>query len=298
MAHFTRVRGSGFWTVGSTFLSTEAEAFDSRLVKAVNGDDGGTWAPPSPITIGGLGGLTVSGPFLSTGSFNVDGVANLNLGAVITGGNLSVALNATVQGNLEAQGTTHLVGNVTADNDIRCERLNIRTAAIGSNVLSVDGDGELTGALTVGDNLEVSGATACNDALGVVGTFTALGSSIFAGTVSITKAVTATGEGRVRKRYLGLSDADATISINDCDIAFAASGVLTAARTLVVTTTGAAAGDTLTITNDNSFLLTVRLGSMVGSILTSLVDTSGSNRSAVLVFDGSTWQVLHEIPVA
>lgn len=61
MAHFARVRPSGFWTINSSVDPLEFEAFDANLFKAINGDDGGTWAPAAVITIGGLG-LTVTGP--------------------------------------------------------------------------------------------------------------------------------------------------------------------------------------------------------------------------------------------
>lgn len=61
MAHFVRLRPSGFWTIASVVTPAEFEAFDENLSKAINGDDGGTWAPSAQIVIGGSG-LRVTGP--------------------------------------------------------------------------------------------------------------------------------------------------------------------------------------------------------------------------------------------
>lgn len=290
MAHFTRVRASGFWTSGSTLLNTEMEAIDSRLYKAVNGDDGGAWAPSSTaITIGGLG-VSVTGPFVSSGTFNVNSLANLNAGAVITGANLSVSLNATVQGNLEVQSTTHLIGNVTADGDIAAERIAIHGAHLGSNILSVDGDGRLTGDLTV------DGAGSVGGAFGVVGTLSAIGGIAIAGASTLTKAVTTSSEGRVRRRYTALTDADTTIHANNCDIAQMRGAVMTADRNIAVTTTGAAAGDTMLIVNDDfSHSLYVRDGSYVGSVFAQLKNASSFSRAVMLVFDGTTWRTLYPV---
>lgn len=60
MAHNARIRSGGLWTTGSTVTTDELEQLDQAQYEAINGDDGGTWAPAAVITIGGSG-LTVTG---------------------------------------------------------------------------------------------------------------------------------------------------------------------------------------------------------------------------------------------
>jgi len=62
MSHFVYQRPSGDWSGVVMPLNIWFTGFDQQLFKAVNGDDGGTWAPTSAIIIGGQG-LQVPGPF-------------------------------------------------------------------------------------------------------------------------------------------------------------------------------------------------------------------------------------------
>ena len=59
MAHFLNIQTGGIWTDGTAVTAAKFELIDSQLFKAINGDEGGTWAPSSAIIIGGSG-LTVS----------------------------------------------------------------------------------------------------------------------------------------------------------------------------------------------------------------------------------------------
>jgi hypothetical protein len=61
MAHNSRIRAPGTWVSLTTVSPSEFEAFDAYTFSAINGDDGGTWAPTDPIVIGG-DGLSVTGP--------------------------------------------------------------------------------------------------------------------------------------------------------------------------------------------------------------------------------------------
>lgn len=66
MAHFPYIRAPGTWNSGSAFDPSEAELMGLYIFKALNADDGGSWAPSLvPITIGGLG-LEVTGPLDAT----------------------------------------------------------------------------------------------------------------------------------------------------------------------------------------------------------------------------------------
>lgn len=255
MAHFNRIRSFGFWTLNSVLQPSETETFDANLAKAINGDEGGTWAPSAKIIIGGQGveitgacligsllqaqaGATITGGDLTVsqdaavqGDLDVDGTATVNALAVVT--------NATVQDNLEVQGTTHLVGNVTANNDIACERLAIHGSHLGSNILSVNGDARITG------NTEINGAFACDGAasfgstLAVGGALTVTGNTTFNG---VTKA-----KGRFKRRVRTMGDANETVSVSDYDLVFMPAGVMTTSRTVQISTTGAEEGDVIRV---------------------------------------------------
>lgn len=54
MAHFTRVKALG-WALGEKLLHTLMNQLDTNVSKAINGDDGGTWAPTDPIILDGDG---------------------------------------------------------------------------------------------------------------------------------------------------------------------------------------------------------------------------------------------------
>lgn len=69
MAHFTRVKALG-WAVGEKLLSSLMNQLDTNVSKAVNGDDGGTWAPTDPIIFQGDG-------------LQIDTVLNISNGASI-----------------------------------------------------------------------------------------------------------------------------------------------------------------------------------------------------------------------
>jgi hypothetical protein len=92
MAHNVRIRAGGTWTNGSTLLATEMASFDTALFKAVNGDDGGTWAPANQIILGGSG-LSVTGAsaFSNITAATVNGTLT-----VASGGFLFFAAGATL----------------------------------------------------------------------------------------------------------------------------------------------------------------------------------------------------------
>jgi len=164
MAHFTRVRPSGFWTSNSTLLSTECEAFDSRIYAAVNGDGGGVWAPAAVIEIGGSG-LKTTGAFVATGG--------------VTANTVSVSNTLTVQGVTTLQDAVNITGDITGNNDLFIERIGIHGAMVGSNLLSVHGAATITGNGNIDGNLGVGGA------LSVVGTVSVESTSLFQDDVSI-----------------------------------------------------------------------------------------------------------------
>lgn len=62
MGHNSLIRGGG-WAGASTILGSELATLDANLAGAINGDDGGCWAPAAAITIGGSG-MAITGPLV------------------------------------------------------------------------------------------------------------------------------------------------------------------------------------------------------------------------------------------
>ena len=158
MAHFTRVRPSGFWTSNSNLLSSEMEGFDSRLYKAINGDDGGVWAPAAQVEIGGAG-IKITGAGVFTGGL--------------------VSNTVSVSNTLTVQGAT------TLDDD-----LTVNGSVAVSTDLAVQGDSALStlainGALDVGFKLSVHGNSKLSGALTVTGAGSINGNAILSGTLSV-----------------------------------------------------------------------------------------------------------------
>lgn len=65
MAHNSYIKPGGIWPLLTIVTKEIMELLDAAQFKAINGDDGGTWAPAEVITVGGAG-LTVTGPFTAS----------------------------------------------------------------------------------------------------------------------------------------------------------------------------------------------------------------------------------------
>jgi hypothetical protein len=87
LAHNTRIRPNlAAWAPDTAVLDTEFNALDQGQFTAINGDDGGTWAPSSAIVIGGSG-------------IEMDGQLKIDT----TGSILAIA-GATLDGNFSTGG--------------------------------------------------------------------------------------------------------------------------------------------------------------------------------------------------
>ena len=60
MAHFNYTQPGGIWTYGTVIQQAHMNDFEQKMFKAINGDDGGVWAPSAKIEIAGSG-LELSG---------------------------------------------------------------------------------------------------------------------------------------------------------------------------------------------------------------------------------------------
>lgn len=70
MAHFVVTQAPGVWITGYAVPTADWQSLDAKVFAAIDGDNGGCYAPSSPITISGAGGggLTVSGPTIVSGA--------------------------------------------------------------------------------------------------------------------------------------------------------------------------------------------------------------------------------------
>ncbi len=299
MAHFDRIRDPGFWVALGNLLASEMELFDAHLAGAINGDGGGVWAPSSLIEIGGLG-LKITGPFVVTSQ------AQLQDGAVVSGGNLSVSLDATVQGDLLVQSTLEVEGTSEFHDDVLIS---------GGGDLSVSGDANVQGALgvtgaatlasaSVTDDLTVGDDATVGGDLAVTGTSSFTGGVQFAGpatftdpvnlndTVALTQPLTPSGAGRVRAKVVQGADADTVYTIADAEVVLIPGGVLTADRVYTLSATGAATGDRIVFaTRDTSRTVTVTVPSNVGEQRLLRHNQSTSSDWVEYTYMGSAWYI-------
>lgn len=308
MAHFQRIRLFGLWTTGSALQPGEMELFDANLSKAINGDEGGPWAPTSPIELGGAG-IKITGPAEFTGEFKVATEALLQGGATITGGPLAVSTNANVQGNLTVDGNASMGGNLSVDGSASVVgNLSVEGIAVlqddvgidgtltvaggtglggapeGGFAAKVTGNCKVTGTCSIGSNLTVDGAVTLNAAtlvandLGVTGTLTVNGKF--------------KGHGRFKRDIFTMVDAGGTISPADYQMIYLADGVLTADRTIILDTATAEAGDAIRVIvdEDTKFL-------EIDHALDTLTmrRATGQVYIAEFTFFGGTWRVTDRV---
>lgn len=88
MAHFTQTQAIGTWITGYVPPTADWQSLDAKALASINGDDGGTYAPSSVISIGGqlvsiTGPTVVTGagcPAASPGTLTTGGVSRFTLG--------------------------------------------------------------------------------------------------------------------------------------------------------------------------------------------------------------------------
>lgn len=81
MAHFAYIHGAtaADWPIGTVVTPQNFADFDSGRFRSINGDEGGSWAPSSVITIGGSG-MSLTGNFVTAGNTTI---GNATTGSLI-----------------------------------------------------------------------------------------------------------------------------------------------------------------------------------------------------------------------
>jgi hypothetical protein len=312
MAHFTRTRANlAAWATGTTVQNTEYDDLDEKTFKAINGDDGGTWAPSAVITIGGSG-LTMTGPFtaadatISTdlhGNWTCDGNVTFSNALHVTG-DAYLANGASLTGVSGCSltgyfgGTPFFQGTPTVDGS--------SAKLVFSSGADCDlGDGTNISTLSVKDHSAISAESGASVVFASGSLFTMAGSQGVAGklyavsggeieaqpgsTVDVQSGVTFTlaspivcsGTGRIQQRVITSGvDADTTFAIADGDVIYVRSGALTNNRAYTLSTAGASTGDRLSLfMGDATYQVTV-----LGQVFKN---ASGQAYSATFMYDAT-----------
>ncbi len=80
MSHNPRIRPPGLWVAVTVIDPDELETFDLRQFESINGDQGGTWAPATPIVIGG-DGIHVAGRLEASAQVTISNQATFVTGS-------------------------------------------------------------------------------------------------------------------------------------------------------------------------------------------------------------------------
>jgi hypothetical protein len=230
VAHNPRVRADlTAWTAAIPLEPSELDALDEGQFAAINGDDGGTWAPADPIIIGGAG-IEFTGAVPTGEDLNVEGDIT-----IASGGTLTVESGGNV--NVESDVHIHVDGELHIDNG-------------GRIIVNSGGQiNELTGA----EHTHSSGSTETH-ASGSTDTYESGSTLALDGTVNVgatavvTEAANATvaeggtytqtgprslrGEGRIAQRVIiGLDEDNVGYDGRSADVVVLPASVLHADRT-------------------------------------------------------------------
>lgn len=228
MAHFTRVRDTGMWTVG-VLTPAELETFDAHQFAAVNGDTGGTWAPSSQIVIGGSG-LQVTGAFSAIG--NTAFGSSEYSEHTFTGTARFVA--ASFSGSSTFSGLSTFNANVVLG-DASADTLTVNATSTFFSPATFSSAATFTGGVVIGDS--------SSDTLTVWST-ASFGSRVNANEVVLQVG----GSGLIVSTFRITSDYNTNLG-QHCDRVICQSGVLSTARVLTFVWTPTIDGETVRVIN-------------------------------------------------
>lgn len=296
MAHNAYVRPGGIFNFGIPVTHGEFTLFDQYQFKNINGDDGGTWAPSSPILIGGAG-LSVGTGFSVLG--NAALLHNVTIGTTDSD-TLTVNASALFGGQcefvgIEASGASLLHGAVTlGTSNADSITINGSTLCHGFFGVALSGSFQVVCAAHLDGNVVIGGGVG-SDTLTVNGTSQLNGAVTCTDTLSIAGDVAFIGAGTLARR-IGLgSTTSTTYSVSTLDEVVVESS-LGSSIVYDVDNVGASTGKRMRF----SFFggsTGVEVGLTCNSGATGLVNLkSGSTGGnfvewADIVFIGGTWRV-------
>lgn len=301
MAHFAYTRTPGTWTALSALSHAEMEDIDTKLYKAINGDEGGAWTPSTAIQIGGagfsFGGATghrvISGSALyinsgaafqasSGATFTLDNGVTVSVQAAFVAGG-----GGTLTGAWGFNGT-HTVGATGA---LIFASGSEVTSAVGSQVaLLIDG---ATSGLTWQNSAFCTWATGTNPTVDAGATLTidgeieTTGTTTLGGTITCNEVIEMASHGSVAWRAALGTDANLTILADTTDEIYIPAGTLSAGRTYTLAGTPVEGQRFAITTLEGSTTLSFDFNG--GSVVT--LCANGTNyRHFGLTYIGGSWR--------
>lgn len=236
MAHNERVRAdAAAWEAAIPLEPSELDELDEGQFSAINGDDGGVWAPTNPIIIGGAG-IEFTGSVPTGEDLSVPGTITVPSGGAIdveSGGNVNVESGGNL--NIAAGGHMHCSGEVHIDDGgrILLQDGSFLFEYSGSeHVYSSGSEGTYNSGSTLAlDGTVNVGATAvvteaANATIGEGGTYTQTGPRYLS------------GEGRIHQRVIVGPDANTSFDGRSGDVVIVESSGLSADRTYSLLVSG------------------------------------------------------------
>lgn len=291
MSHFGYTRAAGVWAPFTVARASELASLDAKTYKAINGDEGGTWAPSSPIWIGGQG-VYMNGPLKAYGAVAFEPTS---FGVAVPAGASLVVDSAKVKAT--SPNGTH---SLTIDNAgaMPLGTWQWGSSAWAAGTVTIAGDFNFGGmgvtlAIDCGHLLVKTGSTAA-----FAGPVTCVSGSAFEvaagatadlnGTTSIGGTTTITGAGHVNNRVAIAPDADTTYSVATVDEVIIES--ITAYRVYTLSNTGAADGSRVRFVGGDGLTANVaRVEANAGALAANLKMETGSYAWCEFVFSGGAW---------
>lgn len=311
-------------------MPAEFDELDQNAFTAINGDDGGIWAPGSVIVIGGAG-LEVSGPFLSSGDSQLGDSAadDCSIFATLTVGNdatlgSSAADTIDVLGLFIAETDAEFRGDTSLGN-AELDVTTITTLVVGftsefqgealfSDGVTFDdpvvfnddvtlgnaaGDAiNVVGTLTVDEDADFAGVVTAAEVAAPLGTFDELSVDIFVvppgGSFVLNEPMTFTTDGRIPWRLFTGGDANEQILVTDGNVIGAA---LSTGRQYQIDDTGAQNGDWFIFYNDTIYPLDIlEPGGTPATLVTDLARVDASTPGfALLIRRGGSWKCIGKV---
>jgi hypothetical protein len=303
------VRGNPIgWAFLEKLTSAQMNTTDAQWPNAIDGGAGGTYAPSTAITIGGLGVIVTS-------RLDVTGAATLRM---LSGSFLTVDATSGITGNAGAlltwQGPITLSNgitmSVTASSLLTFDATSTMSAVAGASLVW-HGSSHFFGTFTS------DGVSTFNSAASFFGavdfealvSFSATSSADFAGPVEFDGNVKLFGKGNLSERSIFLSNngnhtigvASGTLFTNGADELIQL-GTGSSATTITVTATGARAGNhisfswwetvnALTLANDASATICQLKSGVTGANNSRAAPPTGFYNWVRLVFTGTAWAI-------
>lgn len=310
MSHNSYVRPLGVWDAFKVVSHDEFAALDLGQFRSINGDDGGTWAPNSPIGIFGAGisMRLVSVSTVTTGAeltfssgatleLQTDSIASISsvtsfetgsFTGIRDGGYFRFYAGSIIDMEEGAQANFYGLLGVGPTGNFACQGGAVFTGSVT----------QFTGAATVFTAVAQFASTSTAIFQGNenhVGSANFSGALSIAGDTSLTGKVTASGAGRVVKRTTWVTSTGADSSAYgpaNCDRVVVQA--LTADVTFTLNNTGAVEGDEITIFNRSTSHL-IYVNDASAGLQGSMMNRSPYYKEATFIFHGGEWQMLRGV---